>query len=105
MNRLRSLDRVRRPRMCVNITTFSASDTTATHIWIEDREPVLAIGVQASKELAAFVDAIVCVVGKDTVEVQVVEIAHDALQLNLSLGIQINDILQICPVKVSPSLN
>lgn len=83
-------------------TSLSASVTTATYVRIEDWEPVLAIGVQASKELAAFVDAIVCIVGKDTVEVQVVEIAHDALQLNLSLGIQINDVLQICPVKVSP---
>jgi hypothetical protein len=49
--------------------------------------------VQAGKELAAFFDTIVGVVGEDAVEVEVVEITHDTFELNLRLSVQINDFL------------
>jgi hypothetical protein len=49
--------------------------------------------VQAGKELAAFFDAIVGVVGEDAVEVEVVKITHDTFKLDLRLRVQIDDFL------------
>jgi hypothetical protein len=49
--------------------------------------------MQTGQELAAFFNAIVGVVGEDTVEIEVVKITHDTLKLDLCLSVQIDDFL------------
>lgn len=41
--------------------------------------------------------------GEDSVEVEVVEITHDAFELDLRFRVQIDDFLEVGPVQVTPS--
>jgi hypothetical protein len=59
--------------------------------------------VQAGQELATLFDAIVGVVGEDTVEIEVVKITHDTLELDLRLSVQVDYFLQVGPVQVTPA--